>query len=54
MRMENSRGDGVQHMFGAFKLEGMSGVGSSLKTSDDVVVWSQYIDKFTLAFISPL
>ena len=44
----------MEYMFGTFKFQGMSGIWPTLKAGNDVIPGCEYIDKFTLAFISPL
>ena len=52
--MKNTAGDDMEHMFHAVELEGVTGIGATLKTSHHVIVRSQHIDNLTLAFVPPL
>jgi hypothetical protein len=42
------------NVFDVVKLQGMSGIRSSLKTSNYIVFGSEYINQLSLAFITPL
>ena len=52
--VENTRGDGVQHVFYPAEFQRVSGVGAALETGDDVVVGREHVHDFSFAFVSPL
>ena len=51
---EHTRRDVVQHEFLAFKLDGVSGIGTALEAADDVIVRGEGIDHLAFAFVAPL
>jgi hypothetical protein len=54
MAVKNTRWYRVQYMLGAFKLERMPCVWTTLKTGYDVVLWCEYIHQFSFALVAPL
>jgi hypothetical protein len=44
----------MENMLDAIKLEGMPGIGPTLKTGNDIVLGSQHIHNLSFAFITPL
>src|SRR5690606_26551752 len=44
----------MEYMLDAIEFKGMAGVRASLKTRNNVIARGQYIDNFSLTFISPL
>src|SRR5690606_8485533 len=52
--VENSRGNGVQYVFYPVELQGMPGIGPSLKSGDNIVFLGQYINNFSFSFVPPL
>ena len=52
--LEDSGGNGAEHIFLSFKLKRMTGIRSALETSYYVIVRGQHVDNFTFAFVSPL
>jgi hypothetical protein len=51
---KNATRNGMQHVLLAVKNQGMSCIGTTLKTRDDIIFRGQDIDNFAFAFISPL
>ena len=51
---ENSRRNGVQNKTRIAEMERMSGIGTTLKTGDNLIRRGQYIHDLTLAFVAPL
>ena len=41
-------------MLHTVKFERMTCVGATLETGDNIIVWGQHIDNYTLAFVAPL
>jgi len=52
--LENSGGNAAEHIFLALKLQGVAGIGSTLKAGYHVIVGREYVYDLTLALISPL
>ena len=52
--LEDSGRYGTEHIFLSFEFKGMSRIGTSLETGNDIVAGSQYVNDFPLAFIAPL
>jgi hypothetical protein len=44
----------MQHMLSVFKNERMAGVGATLKSCNQLIVWREYINHLSFAFITPL
>ena len=51
---ENTRGHGAQYETLIAEMQRVTGIGSALKTSDDLVIRGQNIHDFTFAFVAPL
>ena len=44
----------MQNEFFAFKFDGMTCIGAALETANDVVIWSEGVNYFAFALITPL
>ena len=51
---ENAAWNGVKHMLSPIELEGVTSIGPTLETRNDVVLRSQYVHDFPFPFVSPL
>ena len=52
--LEDTRRDRAQHILLPLKLQCMTGIGTALKTGNNIVLGSQHVDYLTLSFVAPL
>ena len=52
--LEDSGRNGTQYIFFTFEFQRMTGIRSTLETSDHIIIRGQDIDYFAFAFVAPL
>ena len=52
--IQNSARQKMECVFGTVNDDGMSGIGTTIESSTDVIVFSQDVHQLTFALVSPL
>ena len=52
--LKDTRGDRAQHVLLAFELQRVAGIGTALKTGNNIILRGQHIDHLAFSFIAPL
>ena len=52
--LEDTRGNATENILLTLEFESVTGIGSTLKTSNDIITRGQYIDHLSFSFIAPL